>query len=61
MKIVNANVIELADADILKKIEKCGRICYKSEDKITDTSCFSFVEGLIKRQHLAMTEHATIC
>lgn len=61
MKIVNANVTELADVDILKKIEKCGRICYKSEDKITDTSCFSFVEGLIKRQHLAMTEHATIC
>lgn len=61
MKIVNANVTELADVDILKKIEKCGRICYKSEDKITDTSCFSFVGGLIKRQHLAMTEHATIC
>lgn len=61
MKIVKANATELADANILKKIEKCGRICYKSEDKITDTSCFAFVEGLIKRQHLAMTEHATIC
>lgn len=61
MKVVNANAIELADANILKKIEKCGRICYKSEDKITDTSCFSFVEGLVKRQHLAMLEHATIC
>ena len=61
MKVVNANVVELADANILKKIEKCGRICYKSEDKITDASCFSFVEGLVKRQHLAMLEHAHIC
>ena len=61
MRVVHADAIELADANILKKIEKCGRICYKSEDKITDTSCFAFVEGLVKRQHLAMLEHANIC
>ena len=61
MRIVEANVVELAEADVLKKIELCGRICYKSEDKITDTSCFAFVSNLIKHQHLAMTEHAVIC
>ena len=39
-------------------IEKAGRTCYKSEDKITDGSAAKFVEGLIKREHEAMLEHA---
>ena len=38
-------------------IEKIGRICYKSEDKITEDSAVKFVQGLIKRKHLAMIEH----
>ncbi len=38
-------------------IEKVGRTCYKSEDKITETSAETFVKGLVKRQHFAMLEH----
>ena len=38
-------------------IEKVGRTCYKSEDKITDTSAAKFVAALIKREHEAMIEH----
>lgn len=38
-------------------IEKVGRTCYKSEDKITDDSAAKFVSGLIKRGHEAMIEH----
>lgn len=38
-------------------IEKVGRTCYKSEDKITDTSAAKFVANLIKREHEAMIEH----
>lgn len=38
-------------------IEKVGRTCYKSEDKITDDSAAKFVTGLIKRGHEAMIEH----
>ena len=38
-------------------IEKVGRTCYKSEDKITDTSAATFVGNLIKRGHEAMIEH----
>jgi thymidylate synthase (FAD) len=38
-------------------IEKVGRTCYKSEDKITDTSAATFVSNLIKRGHEAMIEH----
>lgn len=38
-------------------IERVGRTCYKSEDKITDDSAAKFVGGLIKRGHEAMIEH----
>lgn len=38
-------------------IEKVGRTCYKSEDKITDDSAAKFVSNLIKRGHEAMIEH----
>lgn len=38
-------------------IEKVGRTCYKSEDKITEDSASKFVGNLIKRGHEAMIEH----
>ena len=38
-------------------IEKVGRTCYKSEDKITKDSAAKFVGNLIKRGHEAMIEH----
>lgn len=40
-----------------KFIEKVGRTCYKSEDKITEDSAAKFVAGLVKRGHEAMIEH----
>lgn len=45
---------------VYKQIEICGRTCYKSEDKITDTSAKPFVERMMKSQHYAMLEHGTI-
>ena len=41
----------------LRIIEEAGRLCYKSEDKSTDTSADAFVRGLIKRKHLSVLEH----
>lgn len=41
-------------------IEQVGRTCYKSEDKITENSCRSFVKNLIARGHEAMIEHYNI-
>lgn len=41
----------------LANIERAGRLCYKSEDKITDTSADAFVRGLIQRKHLSVLEH----
>lgn len=43
--------------DILKHIELCGRVCYKSEDKITDDSAEKFVRNVIRRGHEAVLEH----
>lgn len=45
---------------IMKHIERCGRTCYKSEDKITDDSADTFVANLIKNKHYAMLEHGTV-
>lgn len=45
---------------IYKQIEIAGRTCYKSEDKITDTSAKEFVERMIKSNHAAMLEHGTV-
>lgn len=63
MKIINASVAHLPHGyemqDILKHIERCGRVCYKSEDKITDTSAEAFIRGIIKRGHEAVLEHGT--
>jgi thymidylate synthase (FAD) len=45
---------------ILRKLEKSGRTCYKSEEKITDESAKTFVKGLIKSGHEAMIEHSSV-
>ena len=45
---------------IYKQIERVGRVCYKSEDKITETSAREFVERMIKSGHGAMLEAGTI-
>ena len=61
MKIIQPSVALIDEKDPYKKIELAGRTCYKSEDKITDTSAPKFVGMLINRGHLAMVEHAVFC
>lgn len=41
-------------------IERCGRTCYRSSDKITEDSAKPFVERMIKSNHTAMLEHGTV-
>jgi thymidylate synthase (FAD) len=60
MRIVQASyTIEMLPrgTEVLKAIERAGRTCYKSEDKITDGTAATFVQMLIKRGHHAMLEH----
>lgn len=60
MQIVDAGY-EILDPlngeEILRKIERVARVCYKSEDKITEGSAEKMVRALIKGNHLAMLEH----
>lgn len=46
--------------EMLKQIERAGRTCYKSEDKITDDSCVKFVKNILKRRHLSVIEHVNL-
>lgn len=48
------------EQDIYKQIEKVGRTCYKSEDKITNESAKPFVDRMIASKHYAMLEHGTV-
>lgn len=62
MKIIKPGFefITPVDGDvILSRIEQCGRVCYKSEDKIKDGSAEAFCRGLIKRGHEAVLEHCS--
>lgn len=45
---------------VYKQIERVGRVCYKSEDKITESSAKPFVDRMIKSGHGAMLEHGTV-
>ena len=60
MDIINAGyeiMDELDGEAILRKIERVARVCYKSEDKITEGSAERLVRSLIKSKHEAMLEH----
>ena len=63
MKIIkpSARIVSSVDGDaILKRIEEYGRVCYKSEDRITEDSAKRFVENLIKRGHESVLEHVSV-
>lgn len=63
MKIIPASYEILTPLDgpeILRTIEKAGRTCYKSENKITDGSAEKFVRSIIERGHESVLEHVTI-
>ena len=62
MKIIKPSVEILDDLnpeEILKKLELCGRVCYKSEDKITDESAVKFISNIIKQGHESVLEHVS--
>lgn len=42
---------------VYRHLERIGRTCYKSEDKITPESCRKFLQNIFNRKHWAMLEH----
>lgn len=59
MRMIDPSVSVITEKDPFKKIERVGRTCYKSEDKITEDSARKFYKSLVNRKHTAMVEHAT--
>lgn len=62
MKIIAAGyeiMDKLNGAEILKKIELCGRVCYKSEDRITEETSQRFIRSIIKNGHISVLEHVS--
>lgn len=63
MKIIEPSFEILDNIDgtaILKKIELIGRVCYKSEDRITEESARAFVASILKNGHESVIEHEKI-
>ena len=63
MKIIKPYVEMITPANqdaVLKRLEQCGRVCYKSEDKTEDGSAKKFVRGIISRGHEAVLEHCIL-
>ena len=62
--ILTKPAVEIIDMDdypaILKKIEKIGRVCYKSEDRITQDSAEKFIANILKRGHDTVIEHESV-
>jgi len=51
---------ELDTRSLAERIEACGRVCYKSEEKITPTSAEPFVRSIVKREHNSVLEMAVL-
>lgn len=63
MKIISPTFEILDNIDgeyILKKIELIGRVCYKSENKITEKSSKEFVKKILENGHESVIEHEKI-
>jgi len=63
MKVIPASFQILEELDhqsLAVRIEACGRLCYKSEDKITEASAEPFIQGIVKHGHNSVMEMAAL-
>lgn len=59
MKIIEPSVeLMFITPNAAQLIELAGRVCYKSEDKITNDSAEKFVQMISERGHYSVIEHA---
>lgn len=57
----SVEIISMNDYEqIIKKLEKIGRVCYKSEDRIHEDSAELFLKGILKRGHESVIEHESV-
>lgn len=64
MRLVEQSVEYLRQEDglegVYKQIERAARVCYKSEDRITEDSAKKFVEAMKTKGHTSTLEHGTV-
>lgn len=63
MKVIKSRFEIIDDVDgnrMLKRIEQAGRVCYKSEERITEDSARKFVKNILKSGHESVIEHEKI-
>jgi thymidylate synthase (FAD) len=54
----SVEIIDVFDGmDVIRKLELCGRVCYKSEHKMNDASPYKFIQNIINRSHESVLEH----
>lgn len=59
MKVLQPSFEILEPLPRLTHIERCGRTCYKSEDRITHDSSGKFVQMLLQNGHTTVLEHSS--
>jgi len=64
MKVAKPSVIfenaeEVNEERVLRRLERYGRTCYRSEDRITPNAC-EFVKTIIARGHESILEHEKV-
>lgn len=45
---------------VTEHLERCGRTCYKSEDRITEDSADKFVRMICRNNHVSVLEHSSV-
>lgn len=63
MKIIDASfeIVNMPDGrEVLKMLEKIGRVCYKSENRIEKDSAEKFLKTIIRNGHESVIEHMNI-
>ena len=63
MKIIQPQVYiesDISEKDAIMLIERAGRVCYKSENKIKRDSAETFIRNILKRGHESVIEHVSV-
>jgi thymidylate synthase (FAD) len=62
MRIIPASytIEAMPPEDVLERLERIGRVCYKSEDRITPDSAKGFVRKILASGHESVIEHASM-
>jgi len=63
MRVIAPSFEILGDVDgreIIKRVEYAGRVCYKSEEKISEGSAEKFIAHIVKNGHESVLEHEKI-